>query len=279
MKHQSNGLFVDIDVSIIIPTFNRPETLIETLGSVLRQSNCSLEVIVVDDSGTRSAEPVVQRVADHRVRYIDNPDPSRGFPSRVRNLGLTHASGRIVHFLDDDDHVPDDLYRDTLLAFSAHPDVGVVFGRVEPFGDNIDKLKHERAFFAGAARASARLQWFGRHWPISTRMIFYSTVLVCGAALIRRECVAGCGGFDPNIRYGEDADFYSRAIRKYGGVFVDRAFLDYRIWDSSIAHAPGIDPGVFHRDFKKMQTRFRQEQGLFDYAVSKVAAKTVFRVI
>jgi len=91
--------------------------------------------------------------------------------------------------------------------------------------------------------------------------------------------VAGCGGFDPNIRYGEDADFYSRAIRKYGGVFVDRAFLDYRIWDSSIAHAPGIDPGVFHRDFKKMQTRFRQEQGLFDYAVSKVAAKTVFRVI
>ncbi len=265
------------DFSIVIPTYNRALPLKEALESVLAQPLVSLQVIVVDDSPEQTARPVVAGIDDPRVEYLPNAVPSGGFPSRVRNFGATRATGRFVHFLDDDDHVPAGLYADVVRQFEIHKNVGVLFGRVEPFGADPGILAGEKAFFSDAARASQALERFGRRWPVATRMLFHSSVLVCGAAVIRRSCIDGVGRFDPDIRYGEDAGFYARAIRKYGGHFVDRTFLHYRIWDHSIAHAPNLSDKAIADDFVKMQLRYRREAGPFDYAVSKVAAKTVLR--
>lgn len=270
---------VAVDVSIVIPTFNRSGPLAEALGSVLSQSMTSLQIIVVDDAPDQTARSVVERFDDPRIRYVANPVPSRGFPSRVRNHGAQFAEGRFVHFLDDDDHVPEGLYEDVVRGFEESPNVGVLFGRVEPFGSNPDQISHEKAFFDDAARSTIILERFGRRWPVATRMMFYSTVLVCGAALIRRECVAGINGFDPNIRYGEDVGFYARAIRKYGGHFLDRTFLHYRIWENSIAHNPALQQATIEDDFKKMQARYLLESGPLDYTLCKIAAKTIMRVL
>ncbi len=270
---------MSIDISVVIPTFNRSLQLAEALKSVFDQDFVALQVIVVDDSPEQSARSVTEQFADARLKYVVNPHPSGGFPSLVRNLGATHATGRFVHFLDDDDRVPEGLYPDIVSIFENHPDVGVLFGCVEPFGLDAVKLTHERKFFAEAARSAAVLERFGKRWPVPTRMIFLSTLLVCGAALIRRDCIVGIGGFDPNIRYGEDADFYARAIRKYGGHFVNRNFLHYRIWDESIAHTPDLPIGAIAGDFKKIQARYRRDAGAIDYAISKIAARTVLRML
>lgn len=267
------------DISVVIPTYNRAQPLREALESVLAQSHTSLEVIVVDDSPDQTARSVASEYDDRRIRYFPMAVPSGGFPSRVRNFGAERAGGRFVHFLDDDDHAPAGLYDDVVRAFQNNGDVGVLFGRVEPFGTDAAIVATEKNFFDGAARAARRLQWFGKRWPVATRMLFFRTVLVCGAALVRRECVAGIGGFDPDIRYGEDAGFYARAIRKYGGRFVDRPFLHYRIWEHSIAHASNLPVKAFGNDFVKMQTRYRLEAGTVDYALSKIAARTVLRLM
>lgn len=267
------------EISIVIPTFNRAQPLREALESVLLQSLSSLQIIVVDDSPDHSAHATVSGFGDPRILYLPNPVPSGGFPSRVRNFGATRAEGRFVHFLDDDDHVPAGLYEDVVRQFELNKGVGVMFGRVLPFGSDPEVIASETAFFDDAARVSRKLERFGSRWPIATRMLFCSSVLVCGAAMIRRECIDGIGGFDPNIRYGEDAGFYARAIRRYGGHFVDRPFLHYRIWNQSIAHAPDLSEKATGGDFEKMQARYRREAGTLDYAMSKLAGKTVLRWI
>ena len=233
-----------MDVSIIIPTYRRPKELAEALSSILSQQDISLEIIVVDDSPDQSARHAVHAFSDSRIRYEPNPRPSGGFAGAVRNHGLTLATAPLVHFLDDDDKAPPGHYAQMKAVFEANPKVGVVFGRVEPFGKNANKVQHEKAVFASAARQAKSSRHFGTKWAFSSRLFFSSTLLVCGAGMIRRTCALAIGGFDPNLRVAEDVDFYARAIQMFGARFVDRATLLYRIWDSSLMHTPTLDPNV-----------------------------------
>jgi glycosyltransferase involved in cell wall biosynthesis len=84
-------------VSVIIPTFGRPQFLADAIGSVLGQTCKSLEVIVVDDASL----PPVHVPVDSRIRLVRH-ERNMG-PGASRNTGFAHAVGRFVVFLDDDD--------------------------------------------------------------------------------------------------------------------------------------------------------------------------------
>src|SRR5262249_49360515 len=144
----------------------------------------------IDDCPEATAQPVVESLNDARVKYLRNPKPSGGVPSIVRNLGWPLAQGDFVHFLDDDDLVPEGHYAAVKKAFQAHPEAGVVFGRVEPFGNAPEEqMRHEREFFAAAARRASICSRFGPKWAFAARMMFNGLLLVTGAGVVRRECV------------------------------------------------------------------------------------------
>src|SRR5882762_10416476 len=156
---------MSVDFSVVIPTFRRPKQLGEAIASALGQAGASIEIIVVDDSPEASAQDVVERVGDARVRYLRNPVPTGGAPSVVRNLGWPLAQGAFIHFLDDDDIVPEGHYAAVKTICSEHPEVGVVFGRIAPFGDAPEEqLRDERQFFDDAARRALLCSRFGPKW-------------------------------------------------------------------------------------------------------------------
>jgi hypothetical protein len=101
---------------------------------------------------------------------------------------------------------------------------------------------------------------------------------VCGAAMIRRECLESLGGFDPSLRMAEDVDFYARAIRKFGGRFVDRVALHYRIWDGSIMHTPSFNPQEVSDSYRKIHARYRRDHGDTAYFAAKILTRTLFRL-
>jgi glycosyltransferase involved in cell wall biosynthesis len=263
------------DVSVVIPTFRRPEKLAQAIASVLEQPATALEVIVVDDSPEGSADPVVRNAADARVRYIKNPNPSGGRPGAVRNLGWPQASGTYVHFLDDDDIVPEGHYAAAKSAFAARPDAGVVFGAIQPFGEDAALVEQERAFFANAARRARQCERIGPKLAFAAHMFFHSTLLVCGAAMVRRECIAGIQGFDAELPLMEDVDFYARAIRHFGACFTDPVALHYRI-GPSLMRSPNIQP-VINQCYLRMHTKYRAEWGAIDFYALKTLARTVLR--
>jgi glycosyltransferase involved in cell wall biosynthesis len=263
------------DISVVIPTFRRPEKLAQAIASVLKQQATTLEVLVVDDSPEGSADPVVRNAADSRVRYIKNPNPSGGRPGAVRNLGWPQVSGRYVHFLDDDDIVPEGHYAAVEAVFADQPNVGVVFGTVEPFGDDTALVEQERAFFTNAARRARLCERIGPKLAFAAHMFFHPTLLVCGAAIVRRECIAGIQGFDAELPLMEDVDFYARAIRHFGAYFMDRVALHYRI-GPSLMRSPNIQP-VINQCYLRMHTNYRAEWGAIDFYALKTLARTVLR--
>ena len=89
-----------MSASLIIPTYNRGDVLLETLEMAVRQKYSAYEIIVVDQ--TRSIDSRLQRylsTAGDRIRYIHLPEPN--LPA-ARNAGIRAAKGDILVFVDDD---------------------------------------------------------------------------------------------------------------------------------------------------------------------------------
>lgn len=269
------------DISVVIPTFRRPKPLRETIASVLGQTGVSVEVIIVDDSPEASARSVVEGLGDARVRYLKNPVPSGGMPGVVRNLGWPLAQGDFIHFLDDDDIVPGGHYAAVTKIFSERPDVGVVFGRIEPFGDAPEQqMQHERAYFANAARRAQLCSRFGTRWGFAAGMLFGPSMLVCSACKVRRKIVQQVGGFDPRMRLCEDAAFYTFAMRHSGAYFMDRVSLKFRVSNPSMMHSIVQDPmadAQIRETWKLMHERYRAEWGALEFYGLKIFARAVLR--
>jgi|GEM_PF-1401112 len=111
----------DEKASIIIPTYYRNELLESAIESALDQEYEPIEVIVVDDSGERHAEPIVDAYPE--VSYI--PMEQNVGENPARDAGLDTASGKYVQFLDDDDLLRPDKIR--LQQEKIDADTGVVY--------------------------------------------------------------------------------------------------------------------------------------------------------
>lgn len=267
-----------IDVSTIMATYRRPQTIVAAIKSILDQRGVQVEVLVVDDCPDGSAGTVVQGIGDPRVRYMRNPHPSNGRPAIPRNLGWPLTSGEIIHFADDDDLVPEGLYADALAEFRRFPDIGLVFGNIEAFGEPSKTLTDERALFARAARRAARLQKLGSARAFAANLLFLDILFVGGSTLVRRRCVVALGGLPEATEIMEDVDFLARAARLFGVRYLNRPSLYYRV-GPSMMHSQKDLQGALNRSYVGMQTGYRETFGAFDFYVLKIAARALLRFI
>jgi hypothetical protein len=154
-----------IDASVITPSFRRPRQSREAPESVRRQRGVERDIVVIDESPKGSERKTIDEIQDPRISCIVNPAATGGVPSAVRNIGLPLGKGALIHFLDDD-IVCENHYPSAKDVFDNHPEVSVVFGRIEPFGEApADQIEDERRFFSAAARRAASCNKLGAHDP------------------------------------------------------------------------------------------------------------------
>jgi len=142
-----------MNVSVVIPTYNRGERLGPTLDALLASDTSRLdavEIIVVDDGSPEPVAPVVEsRVACPPISLRCIRRPNAG-PAAARNTGFRASRGEIVMFLDDDILCPPDLIRGHVQGHRLWPG-SVIYGRcrhaepepVTPFFRFFDSLGHD----------------------------------------------------------------------------------------------------------------------------------------
>ena len=267
-----------IDISVIMATYRRPLSIVGAIQSILDQRDVEVEILVVDDCPDGSAEAIVRGIGDPRVRYMRNPHPSNRRPAVPRNVGWPLTSGEIVHFADDDDFVPAGLYAHALDEFRRFPNIGIVFGSIEAFGESSQNLLEEQAMFARAARRAKRLQWLNSTRAFTANLLFSELLFVGGSSLLRRRCLVELGGLPTAIEIMEDVDFLARATRLFGVRYLNRPSLYYRIWPSMM-HSQTDLQGALNRSYIRMQSDYRKRFGAFDFYLLKILARTLFRFI
>ncbi len=179
-------------VSVIIPTYNRAQLLVEAVNSVLAQTHQDFEIIVVDDGSTDDTAEVIQNIPDPRIKVISQDNAGR---SVARNRGLQAAIGTYIGFLDDDDlYLPEKLARE--IAFlDSHPE--------------IDMVACGTQFWWKSGEVKINWQpWKYVPEPNFLEVLNGCPFVMCGV-LIRREFLYKNNlSFDPELIQAEDTGFF-----------------------------------------------------------------------
>ena len=118
-------------VSVIIPAYNRAHYIREAIESALQQSHRPLEIIVVDD-GSTDETPQILATYSEPVRVFRQVNQG---VAAARNLGVSHARGEYVAFLDSDDLWHPEKLEKQIERFEADPELGLVHCGMETFND------------------------------------------------------------------------------------------------------------------------------------------------
>lgn len=183
-------------VSVIIPTFNRSDKLLEALRSVLEQTHRPIEVLVVDDGSTDDTEHAVEMFRkEHEngsffVRYILQQN---GGAPKARNNGLAHAEGRFIQFLDSDDLLKPEVIAAKLAAIH---DSGA------PYAYDSSEVRNEEDELLG---------YCGGPWPKdgSSGTILNYLFDVAGP-LLSKEICERIGPWDEKLRGCQEIEYFLR---------------------------------------------------------------------
>lgn len=116
----SDRVSVEPVVSVIVPLFNKRDTVERTILSVLGQTEQRFELIVVDDGSTDGSRQVIEAISDPRLHVSSQPN---GGPGAARNQGVKRSSAPLLAFLDaDDTWRPRHLER-AVTALAEHSEV------------------------------------------------------------------------------------------------------------------------------------------------------------
>ncbi len=192
-----------IEVSIIIPVFNKADYLGDCLDSVLRQTFRDLEVICVDDASDDQCREILQNYAirDSRVKVICNNENLGPAPSR--NRGIEEAKGRFLRFVDADDLLPLESTK-VLHSRAIRDNVEVVKGSLAFFRGN-DQSNYQEVFSVPDKKrtqlSEEELLWIP----------WWHTSYLISSELIRKNQLKY-----PNLVRGEDPVFLASVLVKAG---------------------------------------------------------------
>ncbi len=183
-------------ISVIIPTFNRKEMVIKAIESVMQQTYCQVELIIVDDgSNDRTASTLKGQFSQAIIIEQNNSGVSA-----ARNSGIQVAKGSLIALLDSDDlWMPHKLERQVAF-FHKHPSAMI--------------CQTEEIWIRNGRRVNPKK----RHQK-PTGMIFESSLELClvspSAVMIRKPLLAEVGLFDESLPACEDYDLWLRIAWKY----------------------------------------------------------------
>ena len=222
-----------MNVSVVIPTYNRAHTVLDAVWSVLTQRFRDLELIVVDDGSTDDTAARLAAVGDPRLQVIMGRHAG---VSAARNLGVAKASGDLVAFLDSDDLWHPDKLACEVAFLTHHPEVDAVFTDLEKrHGDQVfPSFMRETAVF------SRRLENAGYPdglvlAPREIRLCLLQEVPIKPSALtLRRAAFDAVGGFDETWSSSEDWEFLLRLAREHRFGYLDRPLAVLHISPDSL---------------------------------------------
>ena len=119
-----------VEVSVVIPTYNRSALLLDAINSVLGQATrITFEIVVVDNNSEDDTADVVRSLTDGRVRYVVEREQGN---AHARNRGVASATADIIAFLDDDVTVDSNWLASLHQVLETRQEFAFVGGKVLP---------------------------------------------------------------------------------------------------------------------------------------------------
>ncbi|MCM1251253.1 MAG: glycosyltransferase [Clostridium sp.] len=213
-------------VSVVIPTYNRANTIKRAIDSVLNQTYKDFELIIVDDGSTDDTAQIVNEYKDSRLRYLVT-EKRRG-ANHARNIGIQNAVGEYIAFQDSDDVWLEDKLEKQMNVFETRNDVDIVFSRFTYI-----LLNGSTGLIPNRNYTQEMLAKDIAH--ILSRMNVISTQTM----IVRKQCFIQYGAFDLEMPRFQDWEINLRFAQGAKFFCVDESLVEVYESESSITNTKG----------------------------------------
>ncbi len=228
-------------ISVIMPVYNRENTILDAISSVINQSYTEWELIVVDDASTDHTRNCVEEICktDARIKIINN-DRMKG-PSGARNSGICAAKGEYIAFLDSDDvwftnHLTESaiaLKNNDAKFVSALWDVNK-WGKKYTVGSFgwFDMMFNNMANDLNIKREN-------KYWKFDDRLLMYilKTDFYCfhiNTIVVKKDLLEQIGMFDERMRASEDLDLVYRLLMVTNLITINESHFQYNYGEDNV---------------------------------------------
>lgn len=215
-----------MDLSVIIPTFNRCESLLETLRSLEAQQisdGLLWEIVVVDNNSVDGTKRIVHEFAQRSkvpCRYMFEPKQGRPY---ALNRGIDETDSELLAFTDDD-VIADPSWVESIASTLIGYNADLVGGKILPI------------WLGGPPPSWLTPEWWGNLGLLDygDRLIDIKQVEGCGLwganQAVRRDTLRRFGSFCNRFIYSQDYDFFKRLVRRGAKViYQPKAVINHKI--------------------------------------------------
>lgn len=210
----------EILISVIVPVYNVELYVSECIESILNQSHPSIQLIIVDDGSTDKSLEICRSYATKDDRILLLNQRNKGV-SHARNVGIKHAKGEYIGFVDSDDTIASTMYEEMLITLL----------------DNKTDMCVSTGYYDGEVKENAIInkniitqkeairELLHFNFPTSLWSCLYSSKVIKGTYL------------NTKIHYWEDFEYQLRVIDNVTGVSIKNTpWYHYRQRENSANH-------------------------------------------
>ena len=194
------------NISVVIPTYNRRQTIGRSIDSILNQTLFPSEIIVVDDGSTDGTSDYIQSNFPS-IRLLQQPNKG---VSSARNMGIRSSNSDWVALLDSDDEWFPQKLEKQVMTLSQSPDI---------------KFCHTEEIWI---RNGVRVNQMKKHQKYGGH-IFYKCLDMCrispSSVLFHQSILDDVGYFDEDLKVCEDYDLWLRITAKFPVLYIDEPLI------------------------------------------------------
>lgn len=187
-------------ISVVIPLYNKEESIASTLQAVLNQTFTDYEIVIVNDGSTDNSVAEVRKVQDDRIRLIHQQNAG---VSAARNRGIEEAKGDLIAFLDADDEWKSEYLATQFQLYQEYPDCAVFacnYGFCDLNGNISLPTIRKLPFVVEKGRLS-------NYFEVAS----CSNPPICSISImVKKEAIRAIGGFPIGVKSGEDLLTWAR---------------------------------------------------------------------
>jgi glycosyltransferase involved in cell wall biosynthesis len=254
-------------ISIVIPTYNRVDLIVETLNSVLGQTYTNWECIIVDDGSTDNiSEVLISYLKDPRFKFYNRPLEKKKGANSCRNYGFEMSTGDFIKWFDSDDIMLPDFLKKQFNYLDKDRNLDFCVCLSETFIEGTDKTYINKANRTPSGE-------------IISSYLYKNHYFLTAAPLWRKEFVKNNNlFFDEELTNSDESDFHFRVlILKPRYYYSDDVLYRVRRGNTSITQDKiNILPTLFSRAkfFKKVEDEIdkielKEKEEIYTYLLSR----------
>lgn len=213
-----------MNVSIIIPLYNKENCIEETIKSILKQSYHGFEIVIIDDGSTDNSSHIVKSFKDDRIKYFYKKNEG---VSIARNFGLSKANYEWIMYLDADDCLNEFALENLIRASLKFENVVISCGNYMIKFENGNTKKMVKLTSEQVISNPSKLQWLDV-WDMRL-----------GSFIVRKN-IAITKNFPLNITLGEDV-LYVNQLLNYKIVYTDYNMM---IYNKEYSNLSNLKPNI-----------------------------------